>query len=203
METEVTNAQYSSFITAGGYTEKSFWSEEGWLWLLSQNVVQPAYWNDKLFSEDNQPVVGINWHEATAYANWLSGETNLIIRLPTEEEWEKAARGSAGLIFPWGNEWDGQHLNYQSDDNHSYSAPVGSYSMGTSPYGVLDMAGNVWEWTSSRYQERVGNTAEKIVLRGGSSDNKPVFTRTSVRGTFNPDARPNTFGLRVVLIDKP
>jgi len=144
METEVTNAQYSSFITAGGYTEKSFWSEEGWLWLLSQNVVQPAYWNDKLFSEDNQPVVGINWHEATAYANWLSGETNLIIRLPTEEEWEKAARGSAGLLFPWGNEWDGRRLNHQSDDNYSYSAPVGSYAMGMSPYGVLDMAGNVW-----------------------------------------------------------
>ena len=126
---EVTNFQYKQFIDATGRAT-------------------PAYWNDEKYNQPNQPVVGITWHDAVAYAKWAGK------RLPTEAEWEKAARGIDGRRYPWGNEWDSLKCNSDiGGDGYQYTAPVGSFPAGVSPYGVMDMIGNVWEYTSDWYSE--------------------------------------------------
>ncbi len=152
--TEVTNAQFRQFIEAGGYSDETYWSDDGWSWKESEAITEPKYGDDERLNQPQQPVVGVSWYEAEAFAAWAGG------RLPTEAEWEHAARGSAGHIFPWGSEWDGTRCNFCDskcprdwkddtvDDGYEYAAPVGSYPSGASPYGALDMAGNVWEWVA-------------------------------------------------------
>ncbi|MCB0183275.1 MAG: SUMF1/EgtB/PvdO family nonheme iron enzyme, partial [Caldilineaceae bacterium] len=160
MQTEVTNAQFAAFVEAGGYAEEQWWTEAGWAWRTEKNSTAPYSW-DTNWNQPDHPVVGISWYEAMAYAKWLTDQIDLPIRLPTEAEWEKAARGTEGLIFPWGNTWDGSRVNYcdsncefenwkdkANNDGYVTTAPVGRYPGGASPYGALDMAGNVWEWTS-------------------------------------------------------
>jgi len=136
--TEVTNAQYRKCVEAGA-------------------CPQPRCWDESKYSAPDQPVVCVNWDDAQAYAAWAGGQ------LPSEAEWEKAARGTDGRIYPWRDTFDGSRLNYcdrncagdwadtNADDGYAVAAPVGSYLSGASPYGVLDMAGNVLEWTSSLY----------------------------------------------------
>ncbi|MCB0088393.1 MAG: SUMF1/EgtB/PvdO family nonheme iron enzyme, partial [Caldilineaceae bacterium] len=187
--TEVTNAQYRPFIDAGGYEDEQWWTAAGWQWRSAENISEPRYWTDSTWNGDDQPVVGISWHEATAYAKWLSQDIGVTVRLPSEAEWERAARGDKGLIFPWGKEWNGALANYcdanctnawkdeSVNDGYQYTAPVGKYPDGASPYGALDMAGNVWEWTSSldlAYPYSADGGREDVegegsrVLRGGS-----------------------------------
>jgi len=152
---EITNAQYKQFIEATGHQA-------------------PNYWDDEGFNQPNQPVVSVSWHDASAYAKWAGK------RLPTEAEWEKAARGTDGRKYPWGNEWDGSECNSAGNsDGYEYTAPIGSYPTGVSPYDVMDMAGNVWEWCADCYdrnyysrspqQNPKGPDSESWrVLRGGS-----------------------------------
>jgi len=141
METEVTNAQYGKFIEADGYTTETYWSADGWTWRSDNAIVEPRYWEDNRFNNDLQPVVAISWYETEAYANWLSAETGLDFRLPTEAQWEKAARGTDGDVFPWGSQWNSSYANYceknctqdwadqDTDDGYQYTAPVGSYKI--------------------------------------------------------------------------
>ncbi|NJP06955.1 MAG: formylglycine-generating enzyme family protein [Chloroflexaceae bacterium] len=150
-KTEVTNAQFRPFVEGDGYTNPNYWTAPGWTWRERENITAPYYWDwdDAALNGDEQPVVGINWYEAVAYARWLSVQTGHTYRLPTEAEWEKAARGPDGRIWPWGNAWR-EGLANSEDAGHKVTLPVGSYSDGASPYGVLDMAGNVWELCSSQ-----------------------------------------------------
>jgi len=113
-------------------------------------------------AQDDHPVVQVSWDDAAAYCAWAGGG------LPTEAQWEKACRGTDARLYPWGNAFDQRCLNYCDaqcqvtrwperdtfDDGYAYTAPVGSYPQGASPYGTLDMAGNVWEWTADRYDKR-------------------------------------------------
>lgn len=136
-------------------------------------------WRDQL-SRPDYPVIMIFFHEAQAYANWLAKITNQPWRLSSEDEWEKAARGTDGRIYPWGNSWDlsrANTANSRSDSNESEYyhgedggrgdlTKVGSYPTGASPYGIQDMAGNVWEWTNSIAEEI--DSQKWRVLRGGS-----------------------------------
>lgn len=113
------------------------------------------YWWKKNNRIDNHPVVAVSWHDAKAYCEWLTGKLrglgwNGVVRLPTEAQWEKAARGTDGRIYPWGEDCDPNHANY-SDTGIGGTSPVGCFSAGQSPYGLYDMAGNVWEWTSTIY----------------------------------------------------
>ncbi|NLG74143.1 MAG: formylglycine-generating enzyme family protein [Chloroflexi bacterium] len=135
MKYPVTNAQYRQFIEATGHRPPFFG------------------WPDGAFPEDkaDHPVVGVTFHDAVAFCEWASQVTGLPLRLPSEPEWEKAARGTDGRIYPWGNEWKEGHCN-SYEARIGGTSPVGAFSpQGDSPYGVADMGGNVQEWCSSLF----------------------------------------------------
>lgn len=211
MHTEVTNAQYERFIDAGGYTTEGYWTVEGWKWRSDSNISLPKYWSDSNFNNAQQPVNGISWYEAVAYANWLTEASGLNLRLPTEAEWEKAARGTDGRILPWGNKEPKEHLlNF----GHVFGIggdlmPVGSYPEGASPYGVLDMAGNVMEWASDWYNEDYyadsptrnppgPATGSLRIMRGGSWRSEKTLVRATYRSAIFPTYRSNQNGFRLV-----
>jgi formylglycine-generating enzyme required for sulfatase activity len=187
-KTEVTNGQYRQCVAAGACEEPSCWG------------------NGDLNAAD-QPVVCITWEDAQAYAVWAGG------RLPTEAEWEKAARGTDGRLYPWGDDApDCRAANHKGCVGRT--ATVGSYPDGASPYGALDMAGNVWEWVADRYDEvyysaeptdnpQGPDAGERRVTRGGSFDMSGYRLRTAYR-TGNLPAYSNwDVGFRVVLPADP
>jgi formylglycine-generating enzyme required for sulfatase activity len=155
-------------------------------------------------------VVNVSWHDAVAYCRWLSEVTGKSIRLPTEAEWEKAARGEKDQReYPWGDEWDPAKCN-NSELGLGDTTPVGIFPAGASPYGVLDMLGNVWEWTVSHYRPYPYNPADgredenagddvARVLRGGSFYDSRRGVRCAARVRHDPDARYDSIGFRVVL----
>jgi formylglycine-generating enzyme required for sulfatase activity len=208
--TEVTNAQFRPFVEGDGYTNPDYWSDDGWAWRERNNRTQPGLWDDEEWNGDEQPVNGISWYEAMAYAAWLSAQTGEDYRLPTEAEWEKAACGTGDRIYPWGNEPpDAERANFGR--NVGPTVPVGSYPAGASPYGALDMAGNVWEWTRSVYQdypydpndgrEDTSSPAEeRFTLRGGGYSSSETYVRCAARGrTYPNDVGFFNFGCRVLL----
>ena len=135
--TEVTNAAFKAFVDAGGYTTRAFWSDDGWAWLGGRNVNGlPLHCQGDVSA---QPRMCITWYEAQAYAAWRAG------RLPTEAEWEYAARGPKSMVYPWGDAWDDTKANVISSVSPK---PVGSYPKGASWVGALDMAGNAMEWVA-------------------------------------------------------
>jgi formylglycine-generating enzyme required for sulfatase activity len=191
---EVTNEAYQQFIDAGGYKDKQWWSAAGWAWLQNTSkkpVVFPG------FVDAKQPRVGITWHAAEAYAKWRGG------RLPTEAEWEYAARGEKGAIYPWGETFDEKKLNWcdkdckyewrtlSADDGFGKTAPVGSYPDNVTWVNAYDMTGNAWEWVSDWYSEYkktspkddpVGPaTGFEKTLRGSAWSSVPADTRLSYR----------------------
>jgi formylglycine-generating enzyme required for sulfatase activity len=167
----VTNEKYRAFIVAGGYGNQAYWSAEGWKWKTANNITGPEYWDDVKWNKAEHPVVGVNYYEAKAYAKWAGK------RLPTEREWEKAARGEDGREYPWGNEFDKEKCN-SAEAGLVCTTPVTLYPKGVSPYGCYDMAGNVWEWCADWYNEE---TKDSRVVRGGSWFNFPEFLRVSLR----------------------
>lgn len=170
---EVTRGEYRRFILAGGYTNRAYWSVDGWAWRVKSKRTRPLYWNAtqnwdyewnkrrvyRFTQTDNYPVVGVSYYEAEAFGNWAGGH------LPTEAQWEKAARWNARTshpnVYPWGDAWDAEKCNNCYDHNKAgggynkfQTAPVGSYPAGASPYGCQDMAGNVAEWCKDWYSGR-------------------------------------------------
>jgi formylglycine-generating enzyme required for sulfatase activity len=143
---ELTNEEYAQFMADGGYDDPEWWSSDGWSMRVKYGWAMPGTWNEwpkKItwigIGFPDYPVSEISWYEAEAFCNWAGG------RLPSEAEWEKAARGTDGRIFPWGNDWDVNKC--QCDKNGVGPTPVGEHSPeGDSPYGVADTIGNVEEW---------------------------------------------------------
>jgi formylglycine-generating enzyme required for sulfatase activity len=211
----VTNVEYGEFVDEGGYLRQEWWTEMGWRWLQSRPQTEPGFWREPYFNEDRQPVVGVSWYEAVAYCRWLSGTTMRSFRLPTEAEWEKAARGANDARrFPWGDRYEPGRAN-TGEAGIGSTARVDAYPRGASPYGVLDLAGNVFEWTSSKWgrnwqeleylypyraddgrEEEEGSAAR--VMRGGSWFNSFVEAQISRRARFLPGSRGSNIGFRVV-----
>lgn len=116
----ITNAQFRPFVESDGYQNQSYWTVAGWAWREQEGISEPLFWHDERLNRDDQPVVGVSWYEAVAYVRWLSATTGHPFRLPTEAEWEKAARGPDGQIYPWGNQWNAHRLNHVGNNLKSY-----------------------------------------------------------------------------------
>jgi formylglycine-generating enzyme required for sulfatase activity len=144
------------------------------------------------FNGKDHPVVGVDYWDAYAYSRWCGK------RLPSEKEWEKAARGTNAYVYPWGDQWDPSRLNWadfsQKEDPHEYTSPVGSFPKGASPYGCLDMAGNVAEWCSDNYEP---TSFDKVVRGGSFRDLEWTITFSRWRQAMN--SRSETLGFRCVL----
>lgn len=181
---ETTNADYKKFVDA---TQRE----------------APYHWPNGEIpkGKGSDPVIYVNWFDATDYCQWRGK------RLPNEKEWEKAARGENGLIYPWGDEWSLDRSNHPYK-NSTGVEPVGSYPNGKSPYGLYDMSGNVWEWVDSFYLPHPGNNihrseygTDKRLLKGGSwfdclSYGCGLSAPTFNRSFFTPEVRNNSFGFR-------
>ncbi len=198
---EVTNAAFAAFVAGDGYTTQAYWSDDGWEWVSRRDPDRlPA---DCATSDDDHPRACITWFEAEAYAAWRGG------RLPTEAEWEFAARGPESLVFPWGNDWDASRTNLVDSEG---TVPVGSYPAGASWVGALDMTGNVMEWVSdwwsfTYYEEEVGTDPQgppdgvKKVEKGGWWGSVPFVGRAAYRHFEDPPTyRDEHIGVRIVTV---
>ncbi len=200
----VTCGQFREFMAAGGYRESRWWSAAGWQWLQAHPVNRPLYWSEDSIW-DRHPVCGVSYYEAEAFARCLGK------RLPTETEWEKAARWhpvGGALDFPWGQDFpSARHCNHAGIVGHT--TPVGAYPAGTSPWGCRDMLGNVWEWTAtwfSGYEDfspfpYAGYSSAYFdgrhrVLKGGSWATQPWALRASWRNWYEPGMRQMFAGFR-------
>ncbi|GAB6044029.1 NACHT domain-containing protein [Endothiovibrio diazotrophicus] len=199
----VTNAQYRRFMEAGGYEERRWWSKEGWRWREKEGLTAPRFWWESELANPASPVVGVSRFEAQAYARWLEGEVGAAperfalpeaawrVRLPSEEEWERAARGDDGREYPWGDGFEGWRANTREGEAGGTSA-VHAFPGGESPVGAREMAGNVWEWTASDEEGRG-------VLRGGSWLYFEWYARCAPRNRLRPGVRDDYVGFRVVV----
>jgi formylglycine-generating enzyme required for sulfatase activity len=184
---EVTNAQYRMCVNAG----------------ICVRPAKPEYYDN--LDLEQHPVVNVTRSWVKTYCGWAGK------RLPTEAEWEKAARGTDGRTYPWGEGIDCEHAQYK--DCGGQTVPVGSKPEGASPYGAQDMAGNVWEWVSDRYEEDYYQTSPESnpkgpetwsawmdawVIRGGSWSEESAYVRSSYRSWYNPDAQYYNLGFRCV-----
>ena len=201
-ETPVTNAQYAGFVESTGHKAPEHFTPK--------NRRPPK-------GKENHPVVNVSWHDAIAYCKWLSDVTGKNYRLPSEAEWEKGARGTDGRIYPWGDEPDRKKANY-AETGVTDTAEVGCFPEGASPYGLLGMAGNVWEWTRSLWGDDVDEREFKYpydpedgredlearddvrrVLRGGSFSTYERSMRCANRNRNNSVDRDWVIGFRAAL----
>jgi formylglycine-generating enzyme required for sulfatase activity len=176
-------------------------------WYPAGRQTQPAYWNDDAFNNPAQPVVGISWHEARAYCAWLSAQTGQNFRLPTEAQWEAAARGQEARRYAYGDKFDAKLCN-TFETHIRRTTPIGLFPGGETPDGLMDMTGNVWDWTSSLYRpypyEATDDRENPItgdgrrVVRGGSWDGGRDLARAASRHGVNPANRDYPLGVRLV-----
>ncbi len=188
----VTNAQYKIFIDENGYETQCFWSDQGWQWRVQKGIVKPALWEEPVWNGDNRPVVGVSWFEADAFARW-AGKT-----LPTEEQWERAARGVDGWPYPWGENFDKKLCN-TLDSGILKTSRTDRYPKGVSPHGCYDMAGNTWEWTSSVYDH--DQLDKTYVIKGGAWHDQSENACCFVRGCGGMYDRTRSIGFRCARVN--
>lgn len=229
----VTNAQYAAFMEAGGYGEPRYWPEARKAKVWKDGSVKG--WLDDGFSPGrrrfgspfdlpNHPIAGVCWYEALAYCRWLTEQMRdsdqcpkplcrllsegWSVTLPSEAEWEKAARGDDGRLYPWAGEPDPNRANYD-DTGIGTTSAVGCFPLGESLYHCLDMSGNVWEWTRSKYKEypyrhedgreQLDESDDERVLRGGAFNFTDGDCRCACRDGGDPGDRNGLVGFRLAL----
>jgi formylglycine-generating enzyme required for sulfatase activity len=188
----ITNAQYHAFVKA------------------TRHQSDAGAWPAPL-GKDNHPAVNVTWDDVVAFCKWLSNVTGREFRLPTEAEWERAARGDDGRVYAWGDEWDAARAN--GGGAHGDTTPVGQFSpLGDSPYALADVAGNVWEWCLDWFSHQTygrrsrpvtpnpsgANSGEGCVLRGGAFDSSPKQLRCAHRNWQYPYKAQKNVGFRIV-----
>lgn len=221
---KVTNKEYKKFLDDKGYKNQKYWTNGG----FNQYGMGPRFWENSRFKgggipgNENFPVVGISWFEAVAYCCWLSKKSGEIYRLPTEAEWEKAARGTDQRRFAWGDEIDGHYANYEhsGDPFEPGITPVDFYNgtkrMGfstqknVSPFGAFEMSGNVWEWCydwyggsayyadSKKNNPRGPDSGSSRILRAGGWVDSAYYQRSANRNSSFPENRNPIQGFRCV-----
>jgi formylglycine-generating enzyme required for sulfatase activity len=150
----LTNTEFAEFIKAGGYEDRRWWTAPGWHAKKGWDWRALDYWDYYQLTRPNHPVIGVGWYECQAYCRWRYATEGQHYHLPSEAEWEKAARGTDERQFPWGNEFDLSRMNiHENDQPVNSTTPVGIYPTGASPYGCLDMAGNVREWVEDDWHD--------------------------------------------------
>ena len=187
----VTNSQYALFLKQTDYRF-------------------PLFWNDERFNGQDAPVVGVSWHDTQNFFVWLNNLTGADFRLPTEAEWEKAARGTDGREYPWGNQWEANKAN-TAESQLKRLTPVGSYPDGISPFGCYDMAGNAYDWCSDWFHidtykysdpDNPMGAAEgrRKVIRGGSWLPRGEFAaRCANRASYEPTRAVHNVGFRIAV----
>lgn len=214
----VTNAQFAEFVDAGGYREPRWWDADGWAWRSAGGVTAPLYWRQadgvwhrrhfdrEEILADDEPVIHVNWHEATAWCRWAGR------RLPTEAEWEFAAATVPGMPgvkrrYPWGDTAPAM-ATANLYGVAGRCAPVGAFAAGDSAWGLRQMIGNVWEWTADWFQPYPGFVRDPYaeysepwfgnhkVLRGGCHATSPGLIRNTWRNFYTPDRRDVFAGFR-------
>jgi len=219
----VTVAQYRCFVDAGGYAEPKWWPQAQAAGYWKDGKVRSREWftlgeeewregpgdSGEAFRCANHPVVDVNWFEAVAFCHWLSNQLGLAVTLPTEAEWERAARDTDGRLYPWGN--DAQDVGLRCNMVESgigHTSPVGMFPNGLAACGAADMAGNVWEWCRTKWREdykdyerraddELAGTSARV-LRGGAFDDGSDLVRCALRYRIDPYYRSRNFGFRLV-----
>jgi formylglycine-generating enzyme required for sulfatase activity len=172
-----------------------------WKYTEATGKAAPREFENPRLNHPDQPVVSLPWQQAKDYCHWAKK------RLPTEAEWEKAARGTDARYYPWGNEPDALNANIRGKgDNFRNTSPGGKFPEGASPYGAMDLSGNAWEWTEDWYQPYPGNEYDNDlygkkfkVIKGGSWNSNMDLARPAVRGKALPEDKKNYIGFRCVV----
>lgn len=196
----VTQQDYADFVEATGHPSPGIseadYQDQGFLVHPYEEVV-PYVWTDDSFPADraDHPVVLVSYEDAVAYAEWRGQQEQVTYRLPTAAEWEKAARGTDGRYFPWGSTWQADATNWAQSGPYGTTA-IARYPLSRGPYGTEDMAGNVFEFTSTLRKERGDSVA---VMKGCGWDDLPGFCRAAYEHTRPVESRHILFGFRLVL----
>ncbi|MEP7292777.1 MAG: SUMF1/EgtB/PvdO family nonheme iron enzyme [Chloroflexota bacterium] len=163
----VTNTQFTPFIEESGYSQRKWWTEEGWREKQQNQWVEPLFWRDSKWNGANYPLVGVSWYEALAFCHWLSDRTLKRIGLPTEQQWQRAAQGDTDWHYAWGESFEEDRCNWDTEG----TTPVTQYEgKGDSTFGVVDMNGNVWEWCLTKFEtgENELDGVGSRIVRGGA-----------------------------------
>ncbi len=197
----ITNKQFQAFVDDGAYKDKRWWQD-----------IERRDYKESEWPQNNRPKTDVSWYEAVAYTRWLSESLGYEICLATEQQWEKAARGTDGRVYPWGNAYRSGYANVDETEKEAgndkfylrETTAVGVYPHGKSPFGLKDLSGNVWEWCLNKHgnpEVIVADTSgESRVMRGGSWFRSPDFARSDWRNGYNPGYHNLDVGFRVVCV---